>query len=171
MTLTGPLAFYTLSANLVTELSDALVASPGGRPQRACVVPGQIAWDSCECGALYVSPTRFFLNDTFPASLNGEARTTPCELAWRIATITVQILRCAPAPQGMSVSVSCAQLDPVARVVVADAYLVQERALSYLCGLKETYEIADFTLGDQTTVGPQGTCVGSELPIYVSLPR
>lgn len=170
--LTGPLAFYTVASGLATAIDTALVGTLGGRPQRVSIVPGAIAHDACDCGALYISPSSFFLSDDFPqGGLSAATRDTPCELAWAVSRFNIELMRCAANPVGNANAPTVAALDAVARVYVSDAYYVRTTTLSYLCGLKSNDDIIDFALGDQSENGPGGGCVGTTLVAYVAIPR
>ena len=170
--LTGPLAFYTVASGLATAVNAALVGTLGGQPQRVSVVPGDIAHDQCDCGALYVSPGDYFLSDDFPqGGLSAGTRESPCELAWAVSRIDIELMRCAPQPLGNATAPTVQALDTAARVYVSDAYYVRKTVLAYLCGLKSSDEIVDFALGDQSRRGPGGGCVGTGITAYVALPR
>lgn len=170
--ITGPLGFYTIANGLALAVNAALATSLGKQPQRVSVVPGDIADDDCSCGALYVSPSDFFLSDDFPqGGFNAGTRETPCELAWAVSRIAVRLMRCAPSPVGTALAPTVQALDTATQVYVSDAYVVRRTVLSYLCGLKSNDDIIDFALGDQSRQGPSGGCVGTEIVVYVSLPR
>jgi len=171
--LRGPRAFYDVSAILVTGIDAELAESPAGRPERGCVVPGEIAWDGCDCGALYVAPRNFNLSDTFPdaSDSSGSLRIGPCELPWVVASIEIQIVRCAPSPDGNVFDVPCNKLDVAAEILIADAALVLRRATVELCQLKNDDQIVDFIVGEQLTVGPSGGCVGTALTVQVATER
>jgi hypothetical protein len=170
--LLGPLAFYTVANGIATAIDAALNNTLGGRPQRVSVVPGDIAHDECDCGALYVSPSDYFLSDDFPqGGLSAGTRDTPCELAWAVSRIDIELMRCAPQPLGTALAPTVAALDDAARIYVSDAYYVRKTTLSYLCGLKANDDIIDFALGDQGRRGPGGGCVGTNIVAYVALPR
>lgn len=170
--LTGPLAFYTVARGIATAIDNALVDKLGGRPQRVSVVPGDIAHDDCSCGALYVTAGDFFLSDDFPqGGLSAGTREGPCELAWAVSRIDIQLMRCAPSPVGTALAPTVQALDTAAQLYVSDAYVVRTTTLRYLCGLQAADQIVDFALGDQSRNGPSGGCVGTSLTAYVSLPR
>lgn len=169
--ITGPLGFYTVANGLATAIDAALVGTIGGRPQRVSVVPGDIAHDECDCGALYVSPADYFLSDTFPQGLSADVRNTPCELAWTVSRVTIELMRCAPNPIGTATSPTVKALDDAAKIYVSDAYVVRTTTLAYLCSLKSSDNIIDFLLADQNRSGPSGGCVGTSLTVYVALPR
>jgi hypothetical protein len=163
--------FFDVAGILVTGIGSALAASAGGSVQRACVVPGDIAWDECDCGLLAISPNRWFLSDTFPASTGPGSRNGPCELAWLVGELVIQVIRCAPNPRQGATSPTCAQLSAGAQVLVSDAYVTLATTLRILCELKEQGRIIDFSLNDEITRGPEGGCVGVELRAQVAVPR
>jgi hypothetical protein len=171
--LAGPLAFYTLSTTLVTELLAAIATqSLGGPLASGCVVPGAIAWDDCTCGALYVSTTNWFLSDEFPGTLGSGTRVgAGCDLAWLVGDVTIQVMRCMPQPVGRAISVECAQLDATAKIMLADAFVTLDTTARVLCALKDGDSIIDFSIGEQTTQGPLGDCGGSELHAFVAVER
>jgi hypothetical protein len=170
----GVRAFYDVASMLVTGVGAELTASPAGTPERACVVPGEIAWDECDCGMLAVSPRAWTVTDSFPETTGfGGAATpvSPCTAPWLVGTIELQVIRCAPSPDGNVLSVSCERLDVAAEVLVADAYLTLTTTISILCELKSDEQIVDYVVGEQLTVGPQGGCVGTSLTVQVSVDR
>ena len=174
--LRGPTGFYQVADLLVTNVAAVLVTSLGGAVERACVVPGDIAWDSCNCGLLAVSVRRWFLTDNFPESSAGIGNTTgiratPCDLPWLVGEVRLQVIRCAPIPDGNAISVPCPELDAAAQVLLSDAYVALTETVSTLCELREIDQIVDYVLGDQETQGPAGDCVGSELTAQVALVR
>ncbi len=174
--LRGAGAFYTLSNMLLSNLEAALSDSLGGPVQRACVVPGEIVWDECNCGLLAISTRNWSLTDEFPETsaafgANASARTTPCDLPWLVGDLHIQIVRCAPIPANGAISVPCATLDAAAEILLSDAYTVMTETVSTLCELRETDQIIDYLLGGQETTGPEADCVGSELVASVALMR
>jgi hypothetical protein len=169
----GPTAFYDISALLLTEIDQALQLSSFGSVNRICVVPGELAWDQCECGTLAASPRRFFLSDEFPEDSLGRGivRGTPCDLPFLVAEISISIIRCAPQPPDGQLAPTCESLAAAAQVLLSDAYVVMTETISTLCTLTETNQIIDYVLGEQNTRGPDGTCVGTELITLVGIPR
>ena len=168
--ITGSDAYYQVGVILRDLAWDSLSTSPAGQPAVKCVVPGAIAWDTCdtECGQLSVSLTRLFLTDTFP---NQSVLDTPCAAGELVGEYLVQIIRCAPLPQGDSTTVPCARLEQAALVNVVDAKLVLNGVTCGLTELKDDRVIADYAIGPSVTRGPDGGCVGSELLVQVSLIR
>lgn len=174
--LRGPSGFYTIAANLSSNISTALADSMGGDVARACVVPGEIVWDDCSCGLLAISVRNWNLTDEFPDAsagfgANSTTRTSPCDLPWLVGEFQIQIVRCSPTPQGKEISVPCASLDAAAQILYSDAYVTLTETVSTLCEYRETDQIIDYLIGGQDTVGPEADCVGSSLTATVALMR
>lgn len=171
----GMTGFYQVASLLVTNVELVLRDAPGGPVERACVVPGEIVWDGCNCGLLAVSARRWFLTDDFPETSAAfganAARRTPCDLPWLIGELQLQVIRCAPIPDGNAISVPCDQLDDAAQVLITDAYVTLTEVVATLCELRESDQIVDYVLGQQETIGPNGDCVGTELIVQVGLMR
>jgi hypothetical protein len=170
----GPLGFHSVAQLLVTNIADVLADSLGGPVQRACVVPGEIVWDGCNCGLLAVSVRRWFLTDDFPdttTAFSGTQRSTPCDLPWLVGDFHIQVVRCAPIPDNNALSVPCPELDVAAQVLISDAYVTITEVISTLCELRESDQIIDYVMGDQETQGPAGDCVGTLLTAQVALMR
>jgi hypothetical protein len=169
----GPTAFYDIASLLLTEIDTALSISVYGSVDRVCVVPGELAWDQCECGTLGASPRRFFLSDEFPeGSLGtGIVRTSVCSLPFIVAEISISLIRCAPQPPDGQLAPTCEALAVSAQVLLSDAYIVLNETTTTLCELVANDQIIDYVLGDQNARGPEGACVGTELITYVGVPR
>lgn len=173
--LRGPTAFYQIASLVVANVEGVLATSLGGPVQRACVVPGDIIWDGCTCGLLAVSVRRWSLVDTFPEGFTafgrGLIRATPCDVPYIVGELRVQVIRCAPIPDGNALEVPCVDLDAAAQVLLSDAYVTMTEIISTLCELREDDRIVDYVVGDQETLGPNGDCVGTEIMAQVALYR
>lgn len=169
----GPRAHYQVGHVLLDALQAALSDSLGGSVDRVSMVPGEIAWDECDCGLLAISARRWWLSDDFPEGQFAQSiiRSSPCNLPWLIGELRVQVVRCAPNPTGDDVSPSVSSLDAAAEVLISDAHVVINTVTETLCELKETDQIIDYTVGEVDTQGPNGGCVGSELLVFVAVYR
>jgi hypothetical protein len=162
--ITGTNKWYTVAA----ALRDAVVAGLSTPVERSCLVPGEIAWDGCTCGALYVGHGLLYLSDRFP-----EQRGTvegPCDSPFEVQTMIFALMRCAPNPSGQSMEVPCTELDPSALQVRVDAQELLNAVSHKLCEMVDV-DIMDFIIDTQETKGPGGGCVGTELRIRVGLLR
>lgn len=167
--LTGPFAFYSVMTDLLETLRVRLADTVAGVPERLCVVPGEIAWDGCECGQLAISLSRVYLSESFPAEVSLHHAASQCNHPYVVGTMAAQLVRCAPTVQGDELVVSCAALDESAQVVVSDMYQMLTGVARRLCELTELDTIDNYIIREQISVGPQGMCVGSELRFSVCL--
>ncbi len=163
----GSLKWYTL-AKLCLDTAQASLSTA---VQRATVVPGAIAWDACDCGALYVSVGLVYPSENFPEQMTVADMATPCMAPYETGEIIVQIMRCAPQPQGQNLYPDAAAEDASAQVVRRDAYEVMQSVTALLCGLRDQDQIENFIIDVQAASGPGGGCVGTELRLRVGLDR
>ena len=164
--ISGPGKWYTVAETLRQAVHTELTTTP----QRSGVVPGQIAWDECDCGLLAVSVAQIYLTETFPDPLTRRVGNA-CDAPWEAAEIVVQVVRCAPNPDDPMTAPTTTELDGSAREVLRDAQEMM-RALSVtLCQMNADRDIADFILRPLFAQGPAGGCVGNEVRAIVSLPR
>jgi hypothetical protein len=164
--ITGPLKWYTVAETLRVAVHDELTT----KPTRSGVVPGQIAWDECDCGLLAVSVARIFLTETFPDELSRRIGNA-CDAPWEVAEVVIQVIRCVPGADGQTLAPTVAELDTSAQEILRDAYEMLKGASIELCEMNSAREISDFMLRPLTAQGPTGVCGGNELRAYVALPR
>jgi hypothetical protein len=148
---------------------DALAEAPLGQPQRFCaMVPGEIAWDLCECGQLALSVTQVYPADNFGTPAAG-ARTTACGPKLTMISVNLTLVRCVPIPTDNGKPPTCDKLLTAAMNLEADRYLTRQAVSCCLKTLRDTYEIIDFSVDAATTVGPQGECAGFDMPFSFGL--
>lgn len=170
---TGPRAHYEIGHVVLDELEPALADSLGGPVQRSSLVPGETAWDECDCGLLAISVRRMWLSDEFPEGQFAQSivRQSPCNLPWLVGEHRIQVVRCAPNPVNGALAPTPAALDAGAEVLISDAHVVINTVTSILCELKDTDRIIDYTVGELDTIGPDGGCVGFELIAFIAIYR
>lgn len=161
----GPLKWYTVAS----ILEQAVYAGLSVKPSRHSVVPGAIAWDECDCGMLAVSLNQIYLSEIFPNPV--AQRVGACDAPYEVGEFVIQIVRCAPNPEGDDFAPSTADLDASAQEVLQDAYELLKSASQKLCQMNADRDISDFLLRPLTAQGPLGGCVGNELRVLVSLTR
>lgn len=171
MPFTGPSAFYDLAKDLVDRVATDLALTAAGRPERVCVVPGEIAWDECECGLLAASVERWYYSETFPDDRANAAQLGPCDASFTVGELVIGVARCAPNPQGDDLAPSCVTLDDVAETLVIDAHTLRVRVGCRRKRLRDVDDVVDFVVREQVSVGPAGSCVGSRLHVAVALGR
>jgi hypothetical protein len=163
--ITGPAGFHQVAQLLLDGITAHLTPTPG----RVCVVPGAIAWDSCDCdGMAAATIARQFLTSSFPAEASALIG-SPCDAADLAADIIVQIVRCAPGPDDDGNPPTCAQLDTAAVQVAGDLWTSRLAAYCTLRELRRARQLEAFRLTGQTVLGPEGGCVASQLGVTVAL--
>ncbi|WP_329336072.1 hypothetical protein OG252_13055 [Streptomyces sp. NBC_01352] len=164
--ISGALKWYTVAARLEQAIHAELTVSPA----RHGVVPGAIAWDECDCGMLAVSVNQIYPTEQFPNPALTRVGNS-CDAPWEAAEIVMQIVRCAPNPDGQLTAPTTAELDASAREVLTDAYEMMRAVSTTLCQMNQDREISDYLMRPLTAQGPTGGCVGNEVRAFVSLPR
>lgn len=160
---------YVIVTGLGEAIREELVDTPSGAPDRVChVVPGEIAWDACECGQLALSSSRLFPSRTFPTSAADDPTIPNCGVSFLIADITISMTRCVPISDEEGNPPTCDALGDSALVMYEDGAAVLNATICFLNEEKDSYRIADWTLGELTYVGPQGECAGVELNVKIA---
>lgn len=175
----NPFAMHDIATKIKDCIVPYLEGTTEGLPDRVCVTAGLIAWDDCECGQLAVTMVR--KNEVNTPNVPRTAAPDPgrrgCGPPLMQMDFLVSMLRCAPTgPEneaGIAEPPSCQQLDDAARIATEDAWAVMAGTICCLsAAVKDrlpngTHLYTDFTIGTQTFVGPNGACMGSELPVSV----
>lgn len=183
-----PLAIHDLAEDVLGCVCVALDQAaegddtrPGCPDCRTCVVPGAVAWDSCEdpCGGgsggqLSVSVARIYAAtiDGFPAEARvvyGVKNCTPAPIT--AVELVITLLRCAPTFDESGCPPSCEDLAAASRILHMDMVTVYNALLCCLPGTDTTRPRGRrFVMGQQKPVGPEGGCVGLEQRVTVALP-
>jgi hypothetical protein len=183
----NPLAIRDLTEAVAGCVCAALVRTADevdgqpGCPCRVCVVPGLVAWDSCDdpCsdqaggGQLSVSVARIYGSSDadFPNEsriVQGVRGCTPPPLT--ALELLVTLLRCAPTFTEDGCPPTCDELAASAQVLHVDMVTVFNALLCCLPGTLQTRRGRRFVMGQQKTIGPEGGCVGLEQRVTVALP-
>lgn len=160
---------YALLAALLACVQDALAATPAGAPAVACVVPGQVAVDSCACGMTAATATRIYPSRSLPTDASGDPAQDVCFPPYTAVDLTVTVLRCAPGPDRSGQAPGCAQLAAAAAVWRTDALTVLTAVACCLADLADRGRVEQYGLGEVAAVGPDGGCVGVALSATVAL--
>jgi hypothetical protein len=161
---TGDLRWYTVAA----LVRDAVNAAVSPALDRASVVPGAIAWDNPDCGALYVTVLRNFYTNMFPSPM--EQPLGNCNPGQDAAEIIMHITRCSPQPDGtQNLAPYATALDAAAQQLAQDASTALAALRSLLCGMEEAGDIVNYMIGETMPVGPSGGVIGLELRVAVQL--
>jgi hypothetical protein len=161
----GPTKWYVFQ----TWVKNAVVAALSTPVPAATVVPGEIAWDGGDCGALYVSLVSNYVSDQFP---NIVAQPSNCDPGYDAAEIAVVLVRCVPGPDGsQSLNPPPENLENAAALLAVDTWEMTEAVRTLLCSLEEENMISVHLMGMVVPVGPKGGIVGIELHMAVGLLR
>lgn len=157
---------------------DATPESGGGlgrnpTMRRCLLVPGNIAWDGCDCGQLALTIQRIYPSQRFPGDQSEEPATGGCVVGPRAVQALASLTRCVPALKvslgGQGVIPSCADLLPAGIVMAADAYAMDLAVRCCLAQFKTDRVIWDYRVGGVNFVGPEGACAGVELTFKFQL--
>lgn len=144
-----------------------LATTPAGEPDRVCLsVPGQIAWDACDCGQLALSVGQVYGSVVFPTPADGGSESA-CGTPLVVAPITVSITRCVPGPDDLGNPPSCDELLAAALILEQDRYAVRRAVACCLRDMLDS-QVIDYTVGASVTVGPEGLCAGSDTAVLVA---
>ena len=161
--ISGPLKWYTVAETLRVAV-DAELTVP---VQRSGVVPGAIPWDECDCGMLAVSVAQVYPTETFPDLMTD--LTGNCDAPAQSGEIVIQVIRCAPQPEGQDFAPSVAAQDASAQEINRDAYEMILATRQTLCQMQADRDIYAWLWRPLTSQGPSGACVGNELRVFVGL--
>lgn len=161
----GDLRWYTLASDLLVYVNNSTTS----RFQRVVVTPGLIAWDGCDCGALYLMVNQTYDCEDFPMQKVTNDLSLGCGAPYEASELVLQCMQCAPSPQGGANAPTVDSEDASARILRRDAYEIRKAVRSWLCQQRNDEEITDFILDVQIVQGPSGNCVGTELRFRVGL--
>lgn len=165
--ISGAGRWYTLGDYLVTAVRNGLSAGVSRYGQ----VPGEIAWDKCDCeGVLAVSVPRIFLAEDFPDETEGPVGVR-CQAPYEVAEYTVSVIRCAPGPGDQDQAPEASELDSAAGLLLQDMTETMEAVARRLCQLHDAEDISDYLITPAEAAGPEGLCVGFNLRVLISLER
>ncbi len=159
-----------VAACVVTELQNT--PESGGVPanMRVCVVPGEIAWDSCQCGQLAFSIVRWFPSIRFPTESTLDVNTGPCDPYARAVEVTASIIRCVTGMDNSGNPPECSALLADTMIQQADAFALERGVGCCLDDMQRVQRIITaFRISGPTFIGPSGNCGGSQLTFYFQL--
>lgn len=165
--ITGSSRWYTVGARLVKAAYDGL----SSKPQRYGQVPGEIAWDACDCGGmLAVAMPRTYLSEVFPEEADEVVRAR-CGAPYEVGEFTVSVVRCAPSPQGQATAPAADDLDTAAGLLLQDTAETLDAVAALLCRMEDADEVDDYLINPAEQVGPEGGCVGFTLRVRIGRVR
>lgn len=191
------LAVHESAEALLNCVCSALAALPttvpgmAGCPCRVGVVPGTVAADGCDGGCnvppdeypgqLTVNVVRLYASDpvAFPreagtgsaAAGTGVRSLKNCAMPQvTVVELMVTLFRCVPGPTDDGCPPSMAELNESAMQYHADMLAVQQGILCCYAGTDTSRRQGRrYVVGQTTTLGPQGGCVGFQTRVVVAL--
>lgn len=160
---TGSLKWFTLAKDILTSVNAGTTSQFG----RVEVVPGLIAWDGCDCGALYLMVNQTYASDDWPMQKVSADVSEGCTALYEGAEFVLQVMECAPSPQGHSNAPTTTAQESAAQLVRRDAYETYRAVNRFLCQARADRTVEDFIIDAQLVQGPSGGCVGTELRFRV----
>jgi hypothetical protein len=167
----GPLTAAVVVTGVGMCVVEELTNTPesGGVPpkMRVCLmVPGNIAWDGCDCGQFAQTIQRDYPSTRFPADESEQViGMGGCHARPLVYQVLASIIRCVPGLKGTTppTSPTCAELLTASLIQQGDAYALRRGVECCLEQLKKTMVIAKYAVGGATFVGPEGNCGGVEM--------
>lgn len=144
---------------LLTSVRGQLLATPTGWPTdaREYVVPGQLAWDECQCGLLAIEWLSAPYSSAFP---NPSPPTSSGCKPLLALQVRVTVLRCASSPGTHGEAPSPSALSSAAIVNLDDLEAMLRGTADAVRFLEDQNDILNYSLSAPVPAGPQGGCVG-----------
>jgi hypothetical protein len=164
-------SLYEIAAAVLAAVKADIADSPYPLPSgaRIGIVNGEIAWDSCEkCGQLAITEDQVFFSDNFPVPANATPQGN-CAAALLCADYTLQLVRCAPIPDGQGTPPPLDALDRSARELMSDAPILMRTTACALADMVAANSIHDYLVKSAVAVGPAGACVGNQLNFTIAV--
>lgn len=158
---------FTLALEAVlASVHGKLTVTPTGWPAsaRSYLVPGQLAWDNCECGLLAIEWQNVSYTAVFPTPRQPLADGCKPYLALQLL---VTVLRCAPSPDESGNPPTPEALHAAAIVNLDDVEAVMSGTAQAVATLEDNNVILQYALGGANPAGPQGGCVGVTQQIFL----
>ena len=170
----GPTTVYDFATVVLGAVSVAISGSSGGPITRVLFNPGaEVAWDNCECGQIAL-----FVPNRFASRIQGQPNTEyqNCTPPLRTIQFSLQIVRCVPGMSDVGTPPKPGSLTNAARILEEDAYLVWHSVQHVIKTAMDYTQLggptlADGLITDQSSLGPQGQCAGSELHFQAAWTR
>ncbi|WFE47624.1 hypothetical protein [Verrucosispora sp. WMMD1129] len=158
---------WPVAVRLRALVDEALTGALGGAPAVCAVVPGRdVAIDSCCDGQAWVRIVRTY--PVLPGEFPG-GRGTPLDdgadpgAFWAVE-LGAGTARCAPTIDDGGNPPTSADLERSAGEIADDAGRIRR---AVLCELQNVEQVESVWIGEQSSVGPSGGCVGQEVLVAV----
>lgn len=166
---------YRIGALLLDCVCAKLALTPSGCPDRRCLVPGiepsvENCCDGKNGGQLTVNIIRTYPSRNFPVP---NIAAVNCDDPWSVTTYGIQVWRCVTAGD-IHHPPNCSALDDTALKTWTDMEAMRQGVACCLRDRSSKESVIgigyEWNLGDHTTLGPEGGCVGSNLLVQVGIP-
>src|SRR5687767_5000273 len=124
-----------VAARLLSETLTQLTAVGATLPDRACVVPGELAWDECDCGLLAVRWTGLSYGSTVTSITPDTDQ--GCALPFVNLAFNVVLLRCSPGPGQNGEAPSCDKLAETAQILHTDVFALEKAVAVAVSALED----------------------------------
>lgn len=136
----------------------------------APLVPGNIAWDACDCfGQLAFTIQRIVPGTAFPVESSNLPNIGGCQPPILFAECLAGWNRCAPGMDDNGKAPTEGRLLASAFLFQGAAYAIRRGIEEFLCNEKTNYRIRDFRVGAAIFPGPDGNCASVEMPFAFAL--
>lgn len=158
--------FYPALQVLLSSVRIALNATPSGWPvgAREYVVPGQLAWDECECGLLGIEWISAPFSRAFPTP--SPPTDDGCR-PYLALQVQVSVLRCAPNPGSHGEAPSPSALSDAAQTNLDDLEAMLSGVATAVKFMIDNNMILNFSLSAPVPAGPAGSCVGVTQQLFL----
>ena len=171
-----PFAAFDIAEHIKDCVLEWLDMTTEDTPDRACVIAGESADDECECGQLTVALDSNYeaIGTSVPRAGSERPGRRECGPPLFVVNILITMMRCAPTGTSTKPP-TCDDLEAAARIAAEDAWAVRAGVICCLSDAVKnrlpngTKLYRDFVVGTQTWVGPRGACMGSTLPVSVTI--
>lgn len=167
-------------AVVVTGAGTAALAMMAATPEagiidplkvRFCpLVPGNIAWDACDChGQLALTIQRIVPATVYPSDASNLPNLGGCQPPILFAECLIAWNRCTFGLKNDGTAPTCGELFSSALLFQGAAYAMRRGVDEFLCEEKRQYRIRDFRIGAEIFPGPDGNCASVEMPFSFAL--
>jgi hypothetical protein len=148
---------------IVTGVGQCVYDALDVKPHRVCLmVPGEIAWDECECGMLTQTVERVTPGTNFPIENENEPF-HKCGPPLVIVSVQVVVARCVQIPNDNGHPPKCSALQHDALQLERDRFYMIEAVTCCLQDMYENTDITAYSIGSAVSVGPGGMCAGVQM--------
>lgn len=166
---TGPAATDIVRGVGVAAYNALVDAGCAENVKRLCfLVPGEIAWDECQCGQLAQTISSVVPSES-PPTPAVDVRSSACGPGAVVVNVTLSLTRCVTGVDDDGNAPSCEDLDDEAVLLETDRWLVRRAVACHLEVLRRAYTVFSYGVNAATSVGPQGGCAGIQLTYWLSL--